>query len=84
MAEAAKTAAVANTAAATTEAVAETAVAETVPETAVAETVPETVEVKNISKNALYLSCGLVEPEKTGEISYAEYCNLAGTYVEKV
>ena len=69
MAEAAKTAA-ATTEAATTE--------------AVAETVPETVKVKNISKNALYLSCGLLEPEKTGEITYSEYCNLAGTYVEKV
>jgi hypothetical protein len=51
---------------------------------AVTETAPAKVKVKSISKNPMYLSCGELLFEKEAEITYAEFCNLAGTYVEKV
>jgi len=51
---------------------------------AVTETAPAKVKVKSIFKNPMYLSCGELLFEKEAEITYAEFCNLAGTYVEKV
>lgn len=54
------------------------------PEPAGAAPAPAMVKVKSIFKNPMYLSCGELLFEKEAEITYAEFCNLAGTHVEKV